>query len=94
MNPPSFVLEPSLRSPKLIPQRPMALSPTSYHTATSSSHSSVVATKMTIIYATKEKDKDAEGFGSGTRTKNAFVEDAIVVGSPVGSDDSSQSKEL
>lgn len=54
LNPPSFVLEPSLRPSKLIPHRSMNPS-VSYHTAGFFSHSSVVATKMAAIYAAKGK---------------------------------------
>lgn len=101
----------------------MAPSFASYHTATSSGHSSVIATKMATIYAAKGKgatiniyqyvssaptskgkhiqftcssvkDKDAEGFGNGTHTGDALVEDAIAAGSLIGSDDSLQLKEF
>ncbi|KAB2597360.1 S ribonuclease [Pyrus ussuriensis x Pyrus communis] len=68
MNLPSFVLEPSLRPPKL--------------------------GKHIQFTCSSVKDKDAEGFGNGTHTGDALVEDAIAAGSLIGSDDSLQLKEF
>lgn len=53
LNPYSFVAEPSLRPPKLVPYCRVDPSFVSNHTAASCSHSSVVAAKMVVIYATK-----------------------------------------
>ncbi|RXH67360.1 hypothetical protein DVH24_027480 [Malus domestica] len=53
LNPLSFVPKPSLRPPKLVLYHAVDPSSISYHTAASSSHSSVVAVKMVAIYAAK-----------------------------------------
>ncbi|CAN6542024.1 unnamed protein product [Malus baccata var. baccata] len=53
LNPLSFVPEPSLRPPKLVPHRHVDPSSVSYHTAVFSDHSSFIAAKMAAIYAAK-----------------------------------------
>ncbi|TQD85316.1 hypothetical protein C1H46_029154 [Malus baccata] len=53
LNPPYFVPKPSMCPPKLVHQCLLDPSSLSYHTATSSSYSSVVAVKMVAIYAAK-----------------------------------------